>query len=364
MFEDAPAELEDFEPQPRLRSNTWPMSRPVINVDPGEDGTKCTPAAPAMKNSNRRNVCGNLSYADLITQAITSSPNQRLTLSQIYDWMVQNVPYFKEKSDKNSSAGWKNSIRHNLSLHKRFMRVHNEETGRSSWWMVNPDPTPGKSVRRRAASMETGKFESGRARVMKRVELLRKGALSEITPRPRSAVTQSVDLWPDFKRRAWSNASSCGRLSPIPAVVGVEPDWTSAWQFNSANYRSGIPGNYSVNQLAASLEQGFKLQPDAYVGNISVHTPHEQIPVVNDLNINVESLQGGLDCNVEDLIKYELSVDGNLDFNFSSQQQTVLPPPQTMSGSTNSQPSSIVPYWTTVPTPSWMQYCLPQEGFS
>lgn len=59
------------------------------------------------KNSSRRNAWGNLSYADLITQAISSASDNRLTLSQIYEWMVQNVPYFKDKGDSNSSAGWK-----------------------------------------------------------------------------------------------------------------------------------------------------------------------------------------------------------------------------------------------------------------
>uniref|UniRef100_H3B9N8 Forkhead box O3 n=1 Tax=Latimeria chalumnae TaxID=7897 RepID=H3B9N8_LATCH len=59
------------------------------------------------KASSRRNAWGNLSYADLITKAIESSPEKRLTLSQIYDWMVRCVPYFKDKGDSNSSAGWK-----------------------------------------------------------------------------------------------------------------------------------------------------------------------------------------------------------------------------------------------------------------
>lgn len=59
------------------------------------------------KSSARRNAWGNYSYADLITQAIESSPEKRLTLSQIYDWMVRSVPYFKDKGDSNSSAGWK-----------------------------------------------------------------------------------------------------------------------------------------------------------------------------------------------------------------------------------------------------------------
>jgi len=64
-------------------------------------------AGPVKKTSSRRNAWGNQSYADLITQAISSVPEQRLTLSQIYEWMVQNVPYFKDKGDSNSSAGWK-----------------------------------------------------------------------------------------------------------------------------------------------------------------------------------------------------------------------------------------------------------------
>lgn len=61
----------------------------------------------SKKNSSRRNAWGNLSYADLITHAIGSATDKRLTLSQIYEWMVQNVPYFKDKGDSNSSAGWK-----------------------------------------------------------------------------------------------------------------------------------------------------------------------------------------------------------------------------------------------------------------
>uniref|UniRef100_A0A8C9NV17 Forkhead box O4 n=1 Tax=Serinus canaria TaxID=9135 RepID=A0A8C9NV17_SERCA len=73
----------------------------------------------------------------------------------IYEWMVRSVPYFKDKGDSNSSAGWKNSIRHNLSLHSKFIKVHNEATGKSSWWMLNPEGgKSGKAPRRRAASMD------------------------------------------------------------------------------------------------------------------------------------------------------------------------------------------------------------------
>lgn len=66
--------------------------------------------AAGKKITTRRNAWGNMSYADLITKAIQQSPEQRLTLSQVYEWMVQNIPYFRDKGDSNSSAGWKVSV--------------------------------------------------------------------------------------------------------------------------------------------------------------------------------------------------------------------------------------------------------------
>lgn len=114
-----PSALGDMglEPQARARSNTWPLPRPGDFIEPdsvemAEQKCGVVAALPGAsqqikKNSSRRNAWGNLSYADLITQAIGSAPDKRLTLSQIYEWMVQNVTYFKDKGDSNSSAGWK-----------------------------------------------------------------------------------------------------------------------------------------------------------------------------------------------------------------------------------------------------------------
>lgn len=114
---DAPVPIESgFEPQTRARSNTWPLPRPEepcfnSSQPPLPENNELTTQGilgfPAKKSTSRRNAWGNLSYADLITQAIQSSPDNRLTLSQIYDWMVTNVSYFKDKGDSNSSAGWK-----------------------------------------------------------------------------------------------------------------------------------------------------------------------------------------------------------------------------------------------------------------
>ncbi len=58
-------------------------------------------------SGTRKNAWGNLSYAELISKAITTSVEQRLTLSEIYDWMIKYVPFFRNKVDRVSSAGWK-----------------------------------------------------------------------------------------------------------------------------------------------------------------------------------------------------------------------------------------------------------------
>ncbi|XP_063060257.1 forkhead box protein O1-like [Engraulis encrasicolus] len=144
---------------------------PPVNGSPNSNTS--VPFQKKAASSSRRNAWGNLSYADLISKAIESSPEKRLTLSQIYDWMVQSVPYFKDKGDSNSSAGWKNSIRHNLSLHSRFLRVQNEGTGKSSWWVLNPEG--GKSCkppRRRAGSMDNSrKLDKSRLRSDKKKKI-------------------------------------------------------------------------------------------------------------------------------------------------------------------------------------------------
>eukprot|EP00094_Tigriopus_californicus_P001244 TCALIF_01205-PA protein Name:"Similar to FOXP4 Forkhead box protein P4 (Homo sapiens)" AED:0.03 eAED:0.03 QI:172/1/1/1/0.5/0.61/13/185/847 len=59
-------------------------------------------------------------YASLIRQAVIESPDRQLTLHEIYNWFTNTFAYFRR-----NAASWKNAVRHNLSLHKCFMRVEN-----------------------------------------------------------------------------------------------------------------------------------------------------------------------------------------------------------------------------------------------
>lgn len=112
--------------------------------------------------TSRKNAWGNLSYAELIAKAIEHSQDKRLTLSQIYSWMIQYVPYFRDKGDRKSSTGWKNSIRHNLSLHNRFVRIPNEIAGKSSWWTIDPRAKQVRGRRRIQSNENATKSERRR----------------------------------------------------------------------------------------------------------------------------------------------------------------------------------------------------------
>nr|CAD7263167.1 unnamed protein product [Timema shepardi] len=86
------------------------------------------------------------SFSCLIFMAIEDSPSKALPVKEIYSWILDHFPYFCK-----APTGWKNSVRHNLSLNKCFRKVEKapvslhrpyklpaENLGKGSLWMVDP----------------------------------------------------------------------------------------------------------------------------------------------------------------------------------------------------------------------------------
>lgn len=63
------------------------------------------------KYSGRGNAWKGPSYTDLITAAILSTQERKMRVSQIYNWIVQNVSYFKDREHCESFQGWKVCIK-------------------------------------------------------------------------------------------------------------------------------------------------------------------------------------------------------------------------------------------------------------
>ncbi|CAH0755374.1 unnamed protein product [Diatraea saccharalis] len=114
-----------------IKSEPSKTPSPVARMpSPPRTPCKAPPSPPAVAAHTKPPY----SFSCLIFMAIEAAPARALPVKEIYAWIVRHFPYFKH-----APQGWKNSVRHNLSLNKCFHKVAAAPgLGKGSLWTVDP----------------------------------------------------------------------------------------------------------------------------------------------------------------------------------------------------------------------------------
>uniref|UniRef100_A0A8C4NMP2 Fork-head domain-containing protein n=1 Tax=Eptatretus burgeri TaxID=7764 RepID=A0A8C4NMP2_EPTBU len=126
-------------PSPHCLSPTSalvPMEKTIV-AEPGTASESASAAGKAKRSSAgaRRPEKPPYSYIALIVMAIQSSPTKRVTLSEIYQFLQSRFAFFR-----GAYQGWKNSVRHNLSLNECFIKLPKGlgRPGKGHYWTIDP----------------------------------------------------------------------------------------------------------------------------------------------------------------------------------------------------------------------------------
>nr|XP_030737037.1 forkhead box protein Q1 [Globicephala melas] len=175
----------------------------------GSDGD-CAGGAGARGKPYTRRPKPPYSYIALIAMAIRDSAGGRLTLAEINEYLMGKFPFFR-----GSYTGWRNSVRHNLSLNDCFVKVLRDPSrpwGKDNYWMLNPSSE---------YTFADGVFRRRRKRLSHRATAPGPGPPDAAPPPPAPAVPALATPRARSPARPEGRASPAGRFSGPFAIDSI-----------------------------------------------------------------------------------------------------------------------------------------------
>ncbi|KAJ3603600.1 hypothetical protein NHX12_028345 [Muraenolepis orangiensis] len=232
------------------------------------------------------------SYISLTAMAIQNSVEKMLPLSDIYKFIMDRFPYYRENTQR-----WQNSLRHNLSFNDCFIKIPRrpDQPGKGSFWALHPDC---------GDMFENGSF----LRRRKRFKLLRaehmackgspmmhyfhhhhhhhhpggKLATASVHHEHPVAPTSTVSRLPNFQGYGGiACAQSGGFKHPFAIENIINRDYkgvmASGLPLTSVMHHLGYPVPPQLSSMVNSMWPHVGMLPES-MGNVPVHTPSDYAP--------------------------------------------------------------------------------------
>ncbi|KAK9766475.1 hypothetical protein K7432_004421 [Basidiobolus ranarum] len=252
------------------------------------------------------NVKPPYSYASLIAQAINSTTLKKMTLNGIYNYITSHYPYYQLTQN-----GWQNSIRHNLSLNKAFVKVPRSdgEPGKGAFWTIDQNYEAQFSngvYKRSRRSSKTSR--EGSASPFPSPVKSRKTNTTSAPGEPNSLlsspsepliVTPTVPLLPVFTLKGQTNSLIHSDRSPVQstAIPSIYPakDVSDARPSTSQIKEHKLlknPLDASDSQTSSFSPKRIKSQPSPIAVNFTPKPTHSLTSTSSELEESLEKYTG------------------------------------------------------------------------